>query len=59
MFTMILSVLWFGHSLSAMQWAGVSLVFGGVGVEGLITRQEKAAKDAAKKAAVKLDSKEL
>jgi UDP-galactose transporter B1 len=33
MLTMVLSVLWFGHSISAMQWAGVGLVFGGIGGE--------------------------
>ncbi|KAI9679803.1 MAG: UDP-galactose transporter [Caeruleum heppii] len=34
MLSMILSVLWFGHRLSGMQWVGVGLVFGGVGAEG-------------------------
>ncbi|KAK0711113.1 UAA transporter family-domain-containing protein [Lasiosphaeris hirsuta] len=51
MFTMILSVLAFGHSLSQMQWLGVGLVFGGIGVEGSIAHSEKLAKEAAKKAA--------
>ncbi|KAH8175809.1 UAA transporter family protein [Sarocladium implicatum] len=51
MFTMILSVAAFGHSLSQMQWLGVGLVFGGIGVEAGIARQEKQAKEAAKKAA--------
>ena len=41
MLTMILSVLWFGHRLSGMQWVGVGLVFGGVGAEGWIQRVEK------------------
>lgn len=52
MLTMILSVVWFGHSLSLMQWLGVSLVFGGIGVEAQLSKQEKLAKDkaAAKKA---------
>ncbi|KAL8909545.1 MAG: hypothetical protein Q9171_004990 [Xanthocarpia ochracea] len=49
MLTMMLSVLWFGHSLSGMQWVGVGLVFGGVGAEGWIQRREKAAKEKAKK----------
>ncbi|KAL8668428.1 MAG: hypothetical protein Q9168_006942 [Polycauliona sp. 1 TL-2023] len=49
MLTMMLSVLWFGHRLSGMQWIGVGLVFGGVGAEGLMTRREKAAKERAKK----------
>ena len=51
MLTMMLSVLWFGHSLSGMQWLGVGLVFGGVGAEGLIAKQEKAAKAKAVKEA--------
>lgn len=49
MLTMMLSVLWFGHRLSGMQWLGVGLVFGGVGAEGLIQRREKLAKAEAKK----------
>ena len=49
MFTMMLSVLAFGHTLSSMQWLGVGLVFGGIGVEAGIARQEKLAKEAAKK----------
>ncbi|CAM1505528.1 Fc.00g111650.m01.CDS01 [Cosmosporella sp. VM-42] len=50
MFTMILSVVAFGHRLTQMQWLGVALVFGGIGVEAGIARQEKMAKEAAKKA---------
>lgn len=50
MFTMILSVVAFGHRLSHMQWLGVGLVFGGIGVEAQIARREKLAKEAAKKA---------
>ncbi|KAK4123690.1 UAA transporter [Parathielavia appendiculata] len=50
MFTMILSVVAFGHRLSQMQWLGVALVFGGIGVEAQIARREKLAKEAAKKA---------
>ena len=49
MLTMMLSVIWFGHRLSGMQWVGVGLVFGGVGAEGVIQRREKMAKDKAKK----------
>lgn len=41
MLTMMLSVVWFGHRLSGMQWVGVGLVFGGVGAEGWIQRREK------------------
>ncbi|MCJ1359352.1 MAG: UDP-galactose transporter [Icmadophila ericetorum] len=51
MLTMILSVVWFGHRLSGMQWVGVGLVFGGVGAEGWIQRREKEAKERAKKEA--------
>ncbi|RDW71091.1 hypothetical protein BP6252_07654 [Coleophoma cylindrospora] len=53
MLTMILSVVWFGHTLGRTQWLGVGLVFGGIGAEGLITRREKAAKEKAKAAAAK------
>lgn len=49
MLTMMLSVMWFGHRLSGMQWVGVGLVFGGVGAEGIIQRREKAAKEQAKR----------
>ncbi|KAK0334157.1 UDP-galactose transporter [Friedmanniomyces endolithicus] len=49
MLTMILSVLWFGHRLSGMQWLGVALVFGGVGVEAELSKREKKAKEAGKK----------
>lgn len=45
MLTMMLSVIWFGHRLSGMQWVGVGLVFGGVGAEGWIQRREKLAKE--------------
>lgn len=41
MLTMILSVVWFGHRLSGMQWVGVGLVFFGVGVEGQLSKMEK------------------
>lgn len=55
MFTMILSVVAFGHTLSGMQWLGVGLVFGGIGVESAIARREKLAKEAAKRAAKKAE----
>lgn len=45
MLTMILSVLWFGHTLGGKQWLGVGLVFGGVGAEAVVTRREKSARD--------------
>lgn len=41
MLTMVLSVLWFGKRLTAGQWAGVGLVFAGVGGEGLMERRKK------------------
>jgi UDP-galactose transporter B1 len=41
MLTMVLSVLWFGHRISPMQWLGVGLVFGGVGGEAVWGRREK------------------
>ena len=49
MLTMMLSVVWFGHRLTEMQWFGVALVFGGVGAEAIIQRREKAAKEQAKR----------
>ncbi|KAI0971637.1 solute carrier family 35 member B1 [Xylaria arbuscula] len=51
MFTMMLSVVAFGHRLTRMQILGVGLVFGGIGAEAAIARREKIAKEAAKKAA--------
>ena len=50
MLTMIFSVMWFKHDLSRMQWLGVGLVFGGVGMEAWLSKREKQAKEAAKKA---------
>ncbi|OJJ47663.1 hypothetical protein ASPZODRAFT_1740252 [Penicilliopsis zonata CBS 506.65] len=46
MLTMLLSVFWFGHSLSLGQWLGIGLVFGGIGAEAVVQRQEKKAKAA-------------
>ncbi len=45
---MVLSVLWFGHRLTGMQWLGVGLVFGAIGAEAAIQRSEKLAKEKAK-----------
>lgn len=45
MLTMVLSVVWFGHSLSHGQWMGVSLVFGGVAAEAYIQNKEKKEKE--------------
>ncbi|KAI1267351.1 solute carrier family 35 member B1 [Xylariaceae sp. FL1019] len=51
MFTMILSVVAFGHRLTQMQVLGVGLVFGGIGAEAAIARREKLAKEEAKRKA--------
>jgi solute carrier family 35 (UDP-galactose transporter), member B1 len=45
MLTMVLSVLWFGHRITSMQWVGVGLVFGGVGGEAVLGRREKLEKE--------------
>ena len=45
MLTMLLSVVWFGHRLTAGQWLGVGLVFGGVGAEAAVGRWEKKRKE--------------
>ena len=41
LFTMLLSVMWFNHPLTRGQWAGVGLVFGGIGLEAYWTRKAK------------------
>ena len=48
MFSMVLSVVAFGHSLSMAQWGGIGLVFGGIGGEAYMGYQEKQAKSAKK-----------
>ncbi|CAG8926048.1 unnamed protein product [Penicillium salamii] len=48
MLTMLLSVFWFGHSLSGGQWLGIGLVFGGIGAEAVVQRSEKKAKERSK-----------
>jgi solute carrier family 35 (UDP-galactose transporter), member B1 len=58
MLTMVLSVLYFGHKIQGMQWLGVGLVFGGIGAEGWYNRQEKRAKEAAKKSAAEKEKQE-
>ena len=45
MLTMLLSVVWFRHRLSAGQWIGVAFVFGGVGAEAAVARWEKSRLD--------------
>ena len=49
MLTMIISVLWFGHRLTGMQWVGVALVFGGIGVEAELSKREKRLKEEARR----------
>ncbi|KAJ4304585.1 UDP-galactose transporter [Kalmusia sp. IMI 367209] len=49
MLTMLMSVVLFGHQVTHMQWAGVGLVFGGIGAEAWYQRVEKKAKMEAKK----------
>lgn len=44
MVSMMLSVVWFGHRLSGMQWVGVGMVFGGIGAEAEIKRRGEVAK---------------
>ena len=44
MLTMLLSLVWYGKSLTRGQWAGVALVFVGVSAEGWIQRIEKVRK---------------
>lgn len=55
MLTMILSVVWYGHSLTEMQWLGVGLVFGGIGVEAQIKHQTEVKKAAAAAAKAKAE----
>ncbi|KAF7712771.1 UDP-galactose transporter [Penicillium ucsense] len=53
MLTMLLSVFWFGHSLKPGQWLGIALVFGGIGAEAVVQRQEKKSKERARLEAAK------
>jgi UDP-galactose transporter B1 len=41
LFTMLLSVMWFNHPMTSGQWAGVGLVFGGIGLEAYWSRKAK------------------
>ncbi|KAF2665006.1 UAA transporter [Microthyrium microscopicum] len=45
MLTMVLSVVYFGHKITPMQWLGVGLVFGGIGGEAGMGRREKLQKE--------------
>ncbi|KAI2788796.1 UDP-galactose transporter [Penicillium oxalicum] len=53
MLTMLLSVFWFGHTLKPGQWLGIALVFGGIGAEAVVQRQEKKTKERARLEAAK------
>ncbi|KAJ1917429.1 UDP-galactose transporter [Tieghemiomyces parasiticus] len=55
LFTMLLSVFWFGHELSPGQWGSVAVVFAGIGLEALVKRREKLQQIAAASAAKKAD----
>ncbi|ANB12521.1 Hut1p [Sugiyamaella lignohabitans] len=44
MFSMLLSVIWFNHKLQLGQWAGVFLVFAGIGFEAWLKYSEKKVK---------------
>lgn len=48
MFTMLLSVFMFDHSLNLKQWASVGVVFGAVALEAELKRRESAAKKRSK-----------
>ena len=52
MFTMIISVVAFGHRLTSMQWLGVGLVFGGIGWEAKKARDDKLAREVADRSVV-------
>ncbi|PSN68361.1 UDP-Glc/Gal endoplasmic reticulum nucleotide sugar transporter-like protein [Corynespora cassiicola Philippines] len=41
MLTMLMSVFFFGHHVTKMQWLGVGLVFGGIGVEAFYGKAGK------------------
>ncbi|EXJ77417.1 hypothetical protein A1O3_09643 [Capronia epimyces CBS 606.96] len=49
MLTMVLSVVWFGKSISHGQWIGVALVFGGIAAEAYIQHREKREKEQRKR----------
>ncbi|KAF9364708.1 UDP-galactose transporter [Mortierella sp. NVP85] len=51
LFTILLSVVAYGHHLTIMQWVMVAVVFSGIGLEAYVKRAEKLAQIAAKKAA--------
>lgn len=48
MLTMILSVVYYGHSLNPKQWLGVVFVFGGIGYEAWMKQRVELQKAAAR-----------
>lgn len=51
LFTMLLSVVWFKHTLAFGQWAGIALVFGGIGLEAYIKLRNAKSKEQITKSA--------
>lgn len=41
LFTILLSVFWFGHVMGGWQWVSVAVVFGGIGVEAFMKSGDK------------------
>ena len=41
MLTMLISIVWFGKTLTYQQSLGVGLVFGGIGAEAYLAQKEK------------------
>jgi UDP-galactose transporter B1 len=50
MFTMMLSIAWFGHKITGMQYAGVGMVFGGIGAEAVLKIRQTKEKERVAKA---------
>ena len=46
-FTILLSVVWFGHELATLQWLAVAIVFAGLGIDIYFSAKAKAAAAAA------------
>ncbi len=49
LFTILLSVLIFNHSMNSLQWLGISLVFVGLGIEIFFSYRNSKTKDAVNK----------
>lgn len=50
-FTLLASLVWFGHTLSLLQWTAVAMVFTGLGMDTVSEYLRKSALDATKKSA--------